>query len=328
LGISSPQEGSDSGSEDEDDYDDETRTLSNSGDDDGDAQSDVDEESLMWDAQVSNDCFDIFLLSYIISYAKIIATDASKTALIAHQPALAAKYYATAGLPPYCSPAACLALGNLLARGSGLSQSDNDTSYPRRVSDPTSSPIARSPQVSWFGSLFRTVSPPPMSPMTPTVERRPSFVSNGWSLPTDGKRVVRDVEGMGKAGGWLVLGIGWILDAEAAAHPYPVKKIAIENSKIANDEDSDDTVDAIVISKGKGRARPVSHHVPVASTSSSDDSFDVPTPEEGEVSVRTDGAKIKLLVSPVPHTAFPANSTVQPHYPTLAHVPSRAYSTA
>lgn len=54
LGISAPKEGTDSGSEaGDDDDDDENRTLSGSGDDDGDPNSDVDEESLMWDAQVS-----------------------------------------------------------------------------------------------------------------------------------------------------------------------------------------------------------------------------------------------------------------------------------
>jgi hypothetical protein len=47
-----------------------------------------------------------------------------QAALISHQPSIASQYYAAAALPPYRSPAACLALANLLLRGSGLAPSD------------------------------------------------------------------------------------------------------------------------------------------------------------------------------------------------------------
>lgn len=43
------------------------------------------------------------------------------------------------------------------------------------------------------------------------------LVATGWAIPTDGKRAVRDVEGMGVAGGWYVLGLGWIVDRHNSA---------------------------------------------------------------------------------------------------------------
>jgi hypothetical protein len=69
--------------------------------------------------------------------------------------------------------------------------------------------------------------------------------SNGWELPKDGKRVVRNVEAMGKAAGWLVLGVGLILESEGG-------RIAkVERPRKNSEEDG-----AVVFdSKGKGRAR-------------------------------------------------------------------------
>ncbi|CAK9783523.1 unnamed protein product [Cutaneotrichosporon oleaginosum] len=239
-------------------YDPDDRPLTDSGSDAGDEPEDcqaspidddqeVDDESLMWDAQ---------------------------TALIAHQPALAAKYYATAALPPYSSPAACLALGNLLARGSGLAKAE----------DSPQSSIAKPPtdtSRSWFASFFRAVpAPAPASALAPAPAPAPApahahapapasasasasapvespqdvfptsrtsrLSSNGWELPKDGKRVVRNVEAMGKAAGWLVLGVGLILESEAGR----IFK-AVERPRKNSEEDG-----AVVFdSKGKGRAR-------------------------------------------------------------------------
>jgi hypothetical protein len=44
--------------------------------------------------------------------------------LLSHQPSIASQYYAAAALPPYHSPAACLALGNVLLRGSSLAPNE------------------------------------------------------------------------------------------------------------------------------------------------------------------------------------------------------------
>jgi hypothetical protein len=98
---------------------------------------------------------------------------------------------------------------------------------------------------------------------------------------------MRDVEGMGKAGGWLILGIGWIVDAKSppGVNIYPAA---------VHSETSDDDHNMIVFdSKGKGRARPF--HI-ASSTMSSSDSFDIATPDDDD-NVQTTGEKIKLLVS-------------------------------
>ncbi|BEI82394.1 hypothetical protein CcaverHIS002_0302620 [Cutaneotrichosporon cavernicola] len=167
-----------------------------------DDDPEVDEESLMWDAQ---------------------------TALIAHQPALAAKYYATAALPPYSSPAACLALGNLLARGSGLAQPED--SPQSTVAKPKTD--SGSPSRSWLSSFFRVHhAPAPVSTPAPVESPKEEFPglrtthlsSNGWELPKDGNRVVRNVEAMGKAAGWLVLGVGQVLETEADRAVKPVER--------------------------------------------------------------------------------------------------------
>ncbi|BEJ13234.1 hypothetical protein CspHIS471_0304080 [Cutaneotrichosporon sp. HIS471] len=210
----------DSGSEVGDEHEDENASPV-------DDDPEVDEESLMWDAQ---------------------------TALIAHQPALAAKYYATAALPPYSSPAACLALGNLLARGSGLTQPED--SPQSTVAKPKTD--SGSPSRSWLSSFFRVPHAlAPVSNPAPVESPKEEFPglrttrlsSNGWELPKDGKRVVRNVEAMGKAAGWLVLGVGQILETEADRAVKPVerpRKASVEDGAVVFD------------SKGKGRAH--SHH--------------------------------------------------------------------
>jgi hypothetical protein len=54
---------------------------------------------------------------------------------------------------------------------------------------------------------------------------------------------VRDVEGMGKAGGWYVLGLGWIIDHEQRVHVYACKESVGEEGALVFDR------------KGKGKAR-------------------------------------------------------------------------
>ncbi|KAL1405215.1 CTP synthase ura7 [Vanrija albida] len=211
----------------------------------------------------------------------------AQTALIAHQPSLAAKYYATAALPPYSSPTACLALGNLLVRGSSLAQPDPEPS-PVQSRKSSIDEATTSPTTSWFTSLFRSTSPPPISPTSerPTMTR---LVSQGWGIPTDGKRAVRDVEGSGKAGGWLVLGLGWVIESERhiGARPEP---------KVKNHDDTDDEDDVLVVDfKGKRRAPPPDTETlpPSSHSSTAADSFVIHTPHGDDDA--SPSKKIKLL---------------------------------
>lgn len=261
-------------------------TLSNQGDDDQDG--DADEESLLWDAQVSDNLLSKSLIK--------------KTALIAHQPALAAKYYATAALPPHSSPAACLALGNLLARGSDLAQTESHlpgspTSAKQDLANDVDS--SRKPQQhSWFATIFgQQRAIPPAKPRPAEESRAPpvkGLTSNGWQLPTDGKRVVRNVEAMGKAGGWLVLGIGLVIEAESQRAP----KFAARQRK-----DSEEEGVIVFDSRVKGHSRSradvqsaTAQSSPLSATSSATvESLAIHTPDEGHDS-RTPSKRIKLLV--------------------------------
>lgn len=238
-----------------------------------------------------------------------------QAALIAHRPSLAAEYYSTAALPPFRSATACLALGNLLARGSGLSQqraeTDSTTGSPVRSNSVVESP-APSTSTSWFASLFRSSSPQ----ATPTPEEQPRrLVTNGWSLPTDGKRVVRDVEGMGRAGGWLILGIGWLIDDEvkrSVATPTPYRQ---QQDCIQSPTDEENMIVFSSSSKGKGsanrqepyptdqtspdpdvRAQPT-RSVASSVTDSTDYSTILRTPGEGSGDKTSDESTIKLMVS-------------------------------
>ncbi|KAK4684948.1 hypothetical protein P7C73_g5212, partial [Tremellales sp. Uapishka_1] len=158
----------------------------------------VDEDKLMWDAQ---------------------------TALIDHQTHLAESYFTAAALPPHRSPAACLALSSLIARSPaieaqspGLGEMDKGTlkgkgkeiipRHHRRQSTDTATLRAVSPSTTigaskFFGTFFS--SPPSATPIaSPDVRPTPGRSSS--------KRVIRDADRMGKAGGWLVLGIGWVIE--------------------------------------------------------------------------------------------------------------------
>lgn len=234
--------------------------------------------------------------------------------MIAHQPSLAAQFYSTAALPPFRSAPACLALGNLLARGSGLSQQPSETEStagsPVRENFAVESNAPAAP-TSWFASLFRSSSPP----TSPTSEKQPRrLVTNGWSLPTDGKRVVRDVEGMGRAGGWLILGVGWLIDDEVKrsvvtptpyrhqqAHvqsPTDEENMIVFNSKGKDKEGSDHPKCSPPVhdsSDPEGRIQPA-RSVASSVTDSTDYSTILRTPGEGSGDKASDESTIKLMV--------------------------------
>jgi hypothetical protein len=81
--------------------------------------------------------------------------------------------------------------------------------------------------------VFRS---PPTSPPSESPAQMARPVAVGWAIPTDGKRAVRDTEGMGVAGGWLVLGLGWLVEEEMAKSRVNSRKTS-EHDTIANDDD-------------------------------------------------------------------------------------------
>jgi hypothetical protein len=126
------------------------------------------------------------------------------------------QHYTIAALPPHRSAGACLALGNLLTRGSGLIRRESLSNANDPLS-PTSRPgrdnQERSVTTRFRNFVFRS---PPISPPVESQAQAVTPVAVGWGIPTDGKKAVRDSEGMGVAGGWLVLGLGWLVEEELA----------------------------------------------------------------------------------------------------------------
>ncbi|RXK37377.1 hypothetical protein M231_05364 [Tremella mesenterica] len=191
-------------------------------------EDETDEESLMWQAQ---------------------------TALVSHHPQIAIQAYTTAALPPHRSPSACLALGNLLTRGTAFAE-------PRSTLNPLEDIKSKRKADTNDNRLRRMISffyPPLPSPtlvtppLSPPPERRFDLATNGWTIPKEGKRAVRDAKGMGIAGGWLVLGIGWVVDGE-------LDKEAVVNASLTRidiisgtSEDEDGVM--VFDVKSKGRAR-------------------------------------------------------------------------
>lgn len=128
---------------------------------------------------------------------------------------------------------------------------------------------------------------------------------------------MRDVEGMGRAGGWLILGIGWLIDDEirrSVVTPAPSSRQP--PGPLSPSDEEDDMI--LFKSKGKGnadqppRSAPPVHGVPgvegrprqtrsVASsvTDSTDYSSVLRTPGEGSGDKTSDENSIKLLVSTV-----------------------------
>nr|KIR48598.1 hypothetical protein I312_01667 [Cryptococcus bacillisporus CA1280] len=182
--------------------------------------ADIDEEGLLWDAQ---------------------------TALIANDSEMATKLYAQAALPPYCSPSACLALGNILIRSSVYMESPS-TRIPSS-SELTTEESRTSLWSKLFGTTSTPQSPPAHSP-SPT-RKHIELVAGIWQMPKVGKRVVRDVEGMGVAGAWFVLGLGWAVRAEAEREKRLRGKVIIKPSK----ETFEDSEEEVIFTKGKGKGK-------------------------------------------------------------------------
>lgn len=107
---------------------------------------------------------------------------------------------------------------------------------------------------------------------------------------------MRNVEAMGKAGGWLVLGIGLIIEAETNRAP----KLVEQRRRKDGDDDG-----VIVFSKVKGKGCAGSHnniteattlHSPQSTASSETvDSLPINTPDD-EHDALTPSERIKLLV--------------------------------
>jgi hypothetical protein len=75
-------------------------------------------------------------------------------------------------------------------------------------------------------------------------------------LRKEGKRVIRDVEGMGIAGGWYILGIGWILEMEVERGRQKVVALVpklIQEGGSWNDENEDEKGEEgdVIVFKGK-----------------------------------------------------------------------------
>ncbi|WVF71029.1 hypothetical protein IAT40_005826 [Kwoniella sp. CBS 6097] len=221
-------------SEEDEEEDDEEEDAGSKGVEDEDGEQDAD--SLMWDAQ---------------------------TALISHQVELAVKLYTQAALPPYQSPSACLALGNLLIRGSTLAEHDEFTSPSPSTSPPTSplsshdvkgksklSELDQSRHTtasapSFFSRLFGSppveekqgsTSQPNSNSARPEPIRRGTtdLVASGWQIPREGKRAVRDAKSMGVAAAWFILGLGWLVQAQVERE----EKDRADQKRKAEEQDS------------------------------------------------------------------------------------------
>ena len=141
------------------------------------------------------------------------------------------QHYTIAALPPHRSAGACLALGNLLTRGSGLIRRESASHEPLSpiVDDHN---VNKSATTRFREFVFRS---PPVSPPPESTIQTAKPVAVGWAIPTDGKRAVRDVDGMGVAGGWLVLGLGWLVEEEMAKSRVNSRKSS--NRDTASEDD-------------------------------------------------------------------------------------------
>lgn len=160
---------------------------------------------------------------------------------------MATKLYAQAALPPYCSPSACLALGNILIRRSVYMESPS-TPIPSS-SELTTEGSRTSLWSKLFGKTSTPQSPPAHSPSP--MRKHIDLVASGWQMPKVGKRVVRDVEGMGVAGAWFVLGLGWAVRAETEREKRLRGKVIIKPSK----ETFEDGDEEVIFTKGKGKGK-------------------------------------------------------------------------
>ncbi|WVR05550.1 hypothetical protein IAU60_002569 [Kwoniella sp. DSM 27419] len=288
------------------DDDDHDLTADDAEDDlDEAGEGDVDEDSLMWDAQ---------------------------TALIAHHTDLAVKLYTQAALPPFCSPAACLALGNLLIRGSTLAEHSDSSPGASPRSSRSSSLNAESsrPPPSFLTRLFGTGSPPrppatapsrrtSSPPARPEASRRTTadLVASGWQIPREGKRAVRDVKGMGVAAAWFVLGLGWLVQAQVELEKEVERTMlsrdvtrflaSIPDAHVRTESTTDPDEEPLTFdlkAKGKGPRR----QVQVVVSSLRDTIPDVPAPPKTAHELAVDDTDTSSDISDSTATIRPPNS--------------------
>ncbi|OXB38686.1 hypothetical protein J007_01496 [Cryptococcus neoformans] len=185
--------------------------------------ADIDGEGLLWDAQ---------------------------TALIGNEPEIATSLYIQAALPPYCSPSACFALGNLLIRGSMYTESPS-APIPS-FSELTTGRPGTSLWRKLFGAISTPQSPSPAHSSSPT-RTGIDLVACGWQMPKVGKRAVRDAEKMDVAGAWFVLGLGWTVRVEMEHEKRLRKKAVIKPSKETFEDSEEEAIFTKRKIKGKGR---------------------------------------------------------------------------
>lgn len=221
------------------------------------------------------------------------------------------QHYTIAALPPHRSAGACLALGNLLTRGSGLIRRESTSNEPPTptVNDNSEN---KSATTRFRDFVFRS---PPTSPIPESPLQTAKPVAVGWAIPTDGKRAVRDVEGMGVAGGWLVLGLGWLVEEEMAKSRLNSRKSSNHDSTAGDDDSLSSAADirrnrqSTPSTRASSRRGSISAQEPsvIASNDSSDitESTLLKTPYEDDHSTprgtasggRTEHDQLKLFVS-------------------------------
>jgi hypothetical protein len=259
------------------------------------------------------------------------------------------QHYTTAALPPHRSAGACLALGNLLTRGSSLLQNDVISTEPveadpkeaRRGSESGDTVTAKTATARMRDFIFR--SPPTSPPNTVDSGKQPSRrVTVGWGIPREGNKAVRDVEGMGVAGGWLVLGLGWLVEEELARGVEHCPRSAEETPTSTPKEEDDLVVKPRSRTKAdtrsSSRQNSISDHQSSVELShgSSDmtESSMVKTPHEDDRISYTHGLvshgrseydQLKLFVS---STLCSKLIPVRSHVPTCRAVPSWSNSSA
>ena len=104
-------------------------------------------------------------------------------------------------------------------------------------------------------------------PVTPTIaspterlqqqqQQRP--VAVGWGIPRYGNRAVRDVDGMGLASAWLVLGLGWLVESEenesGRASPMEQAINTKESGRGANHESEHNADEEVLVLSTKSRS--------------------------------------------------------------------------
>ena len=172
--------------------------------------------------------------------------------------------YTTAALPPHKSSRACLALGNLLTRGSGIkavpmtpTDESKTFNFAPTSQSPDSAPTTplESPSImtkitGYFGWPSVSVPPRLMEEPKPQVRR---LLGDSWSIPKEGKRAQRDVQGMGVAAGWLLLGLAWIIEGELDLR---IKSAEEELASTPSPKHQREDSSAVVFSaKGKAKAQ-------------------------------------------------------------------------